>query len=541
MNESGRVNELNTLKIIAETLNGANDLEEMLQSVLEKLLDILDLSTGWMFLVGEKPHYTFIADRHLPPALTWDDKKPMCHGSCWCLNDYWNGKLEEPVNIIQCKRLENAVKYHWGDTKNIRHHATVPLVAGEERFGILNVAAPDKTHFTDEELALLQSVAYQIGTAIKRTTLYHAEQKRAKHYEKLDQLTRCIWETDDTEHLLAVLNDRVAKTFQFPLCAIVVPSGQELQIKSLNKHYRAIGCERIPQDHDHWIQRAFLTNEVQQQMTRSYRSETGLDDYNGVAIPISINDRPLGVLAFGVDKGQSVDDVDIDVMHAVAEHLALAIERSRLRQEREAMMLYEERNRLARDLHDSVNQKLFSMSLLAKGMRQSVQDDQSLLAETLGDIQSYSQEALSEMKALIWQLRPAGVEQGIVTSLKTYAQNLGIQLRQKQVSGIQSLPRKIEEALSWIGREAINNMSKHAKTNVADIELTQDQYKVRMTLTDYGTGFAAETVRQKQTIGLSSMQERVNLVNGQLDIMSTPDDGTVIDVWIPIGTDNSER
>ncbi len=64
-----------------------------------------------------------------------------------------------------------------GDTEGILHHATVPLKAGGEKFGLLNVASPGKTHFSEEELVLLQSVAFQIGTALKRAKLYENEAK----------------------------------------------------------------------------------------------------------------------------------------------------------------------------------------------------------------------------------------------------------------------------------------------------------------------------------------------------------------------------
>ena len=57
------------------------------------------------------------------------------------------GKLERAVNIIECKRINNAIEYNWGDTEGILHHATVPLKAGGEKFGLLNVASPGKTHF----------------------------------------------------------------------------------------------------------------------------------------------------------------------------------------------------------------------------------------------------------------------------------------------------------------------------------------------------------------------------------------------------------
>src|SRR5688572_12870108 len=94
-------NNLGVLKTIAETLNRSNDLEEMLHSVLKELLKVTGLSTGWIFLVDEmKPHFTYVTSHNLPPALSWGNDQPMCSSNCFCLNKYWDGKLNEPVNII---------------------------------------------------------------------------------------------------------------------------------------------------------------------------------------------------------------------------------------------------------------------------------------------------------------------------------------------------------------------------------------------------------------------------------------------------------
>ena len=115
MNEKIKKDDLRVLKTIAETLNRSHELKGMLQSVLSELLHVTGLRTGWIFLVhDEKPHYTFMASHDLPPALSWGNYEPMCKGSCYCLSNYWAGKLDKPVNIIECKRLRNAEMYDWG-------------------------------------------------------------------------------------------------------------------------------------------------------------------------------------------------------------------------------------------------------------------------------------------------------------------------------------------------------------------------------------------------------------------------------------------
>lgn len=168
---------LEALKEIAELLNEATDLQEMLEKVLHTLLQVMNLQTGWVFFIDEKGTHRMLVDTNLPPALTWQEKKPMCEGDCWCVNRFVNGRLEKATNIIECKRIEDAIEYNWGETEEITHHATIPLRAGAEKFGLLNVASPHKTHFSEEELALLEAIAFQIGTTIQRIRLVEKERK----------------------------------------------------------------------------------------------------------------------------------------------------------------------------------------------------------------------------------------------------------------------------------------------------------------------------------------------------------------------------
>ncbi|MDM5154812.1 GAF domain-containing sensor histidine kinase [Bacillus sp. DX1.1] len=172
-----QMHRLQALKEIAELLNEATDLQQMLEKVLHTLLQVMNLQTGWIFFIDEKGTHRMLVDTNLPPALTWEAKKPMCEGDCWCIDRFVGGRLQKATNIIECKRIEDAIEYEWGETEDITHHATIPLRAGEEKFGLLNVASPHKTHFSEEELALLEAIAYQIGTTIQRIQLVEKERK----------------------------------------------------------------------------------------------------------------------------------------------------------------------------------------------------------------------------------------------------------------------------------------------------------------------------------------------------------------------------
>lgn len=175
--EEKEMRRLEALKEIAELLNEATNLQDMLEKVLHTLLQVMNLQTGWIFFIDESGKHSMLVDENLPEALTWQKKKPMCEGNCWCVERFVNGRLEKATNIIECKRIEDAIECNWGETEDVTHHATIPLRSGSEKFGLLNVAAPHKTHFSEEELALLESIAFQIGTTIQRIQLVEKERK----------------------------------------------------------------------------------------------------------------------------------------------------------------------------------------------------------------------------------------------------------------------------------------------------------------------------------------------------------------------------
>jgi two-component system, NarL family, sensor kinase len=372
LSNGNRYREIEILKEIGELLNEGTDYNTVLAGVLKKMLHLTGLQIGWIFLIDEKGNHQLAAKEALPQALTHQQYKRMCEGDCWCVSRYNNGKLNKATNIIECQRIENAILEKAGDTAGLTHHATVPLRAGDERFGLLNVGSPHKTHFQKDELALLEAVAFQIGTALKRIKLTQTEQETA---------------------------------------------------------------------------------------------------------------------------------------------------------------LVSERNRLARDLHDSVNQLLFSLSLTARaGMEMTEAEN---VKQTFSYIQDLAQDALGEMRALIWQLKPNGLENGLVSALSGYAEMLGLTLVTK-VTGICSFPSKVEEVLWRIGQEALANCKKHSETTTVSLCLDRSSDFVTLTIQDEGCGFFYDKELELPSLGLKNMKARAEALNGTFSLTSAPGYGTKINIHIPI-------
>lgn len=245
------------------------------------------------------------------------------------------------------------------------------------------------------------------------------------------------------------------------------------------------------------------------------------------AIPLLSGEETAGFLLAGMDRSCKIPG---EIFSALAGHLTLAMENAKPHKMRQEISVMEERNRLARDLHDSVTQTLFSLSLTAKGAKNIYKHEQGI-KETFEDLQQMAQTALTEMRSLILRLKPPGLEDGVITALKKYGSNLGMQVH-AHVEGVAPIPEKVEEALWRIGQEALNNTCKHGDTSdvFADLKLTKEN--VRLIVKDNGRGFNSE--KTYRSAGLTGMIERAEEPQGTVKINSGPGRGTEIIADFPV-------
>jgi two-component system, NarL family, sensor kinase len=522
--------ELYTLKVIAETLNKSNDLKIVLQHVLEKLLEVTGLQTGWLFLTGERPEYTFVASHGLPPALSRESKRHMSEGTCFCLNNLWEGRLKQPVNIINCKRLEDAKRLKWGDTEGITHHATVPILASGEVLGILNVAAPEKQHFNKKELHLLQSVALQIGTAIKRTRLYEVQEGRANYFTRLDEVTRQINRVTSLKELPNVVTQKTCELTGVEACWFFLKKEEKFVLVSRGSK------EKSTSDLQVIYSDVFkgLEEKVNWDFSPSENIVKTSNPQSFTAVRLGVGEGIIGVLLLQGNLERSQRPVLHEILSALSSHVSLAIENLRLYEKQKELEVLEERNRLARDLHDSVNQTLFSLSLTAKGALSLTSKENDTIKEAMTDIHNLSKHALQEMKALIWQLRPVGLEDGLTSAIKKYGTQIGVQVA-ILVSGFIDLPKQHEDCLFRITQEALNNVRKHSGMKQAEVFLTTYETDIELRIEDHGVGFEPHRNDEKDpTLGLLSMVERATSLEGTCEVVSRSDHGTTVTVTLPL-------
>jgi signal transduction histidine kinase len=221
----------------------------------------------------------------------------------------------------------------------------------------------------------------------------------------------------------------------------------------------------------------------------------------------------------------------------LAQQAAGAIENARLYEDARGKAALEERQRLARELHDSVSQALYGIALNASAAEELFDSSPDRTRTLLSDVLKLADAGLAEMRALIFELRPESLEQeGLVGALEKQAASVqarhGLQVR-LSVGQEPELPVPTKEALYRVAQEALHNAVKHARAHALDVALEVADGEVRLFITDDGRGFNPKDDFPGH-LGLRSMRERLAAVGGNIQIDSAPGVGARLCARVPL-------
>lgn len=238
--------------------------------------------------------------------------------------------------------------------------------------------------------------------------------------------------------------------------------------------------------------------------------------------------------------GPSFDDRDEKVISVLAAHAAIAIENARLFEASRELSVIEERNRLARELHDAMTQNLFSLSLTAEAAAGSVRSDPARAEAEIDRIRTLARDTQGELRSMVFELRPPDLEaDGLVATVRKdldvlgRAHGLSADLR---VHGELEVDSAVEIELYRIVQEALNNAVRHAQAESITVDLAAGGGTVTIAVRDDGVGFdpGARAIRERR-LGLTSMRERAQGLGGKVVVESAPGSGTIVRVEVPGG------
>jgi signal transduction histidine kinase/HAMP domain-containing protein len=246
--------------------------------------------------------------------------------------------------------------------------------------------------------------------------------------------------------------------------------------------------------------------------------------------------KSLGLLSCYRFEDQPFSPFQATLLTALGELLGIIVENHRLRSEAEDLAAVEERQYLAREIHDAVSQSVYSLSLFARSANDALDEqNQEKLLANLQDIEETALGAMREMRLLLYQLREVGQEDDIAAALNTRFKQVENRLGIKATSDIETgllLPPRFRHQVWRILVEALNNVVKHAGANRVHVKITCLNEYLAASIQDDGTGFDIQNYFAG--MGLKNMQSRAEMMAGDLDIVSAPGQGTQISLKIPL-------
>jgi len=279
-----------------------------------------------------------------------------------------------------------------------------------------------------------------------------------------------------------------------------------------------------------------VVNDVRQD--KRFLKEKDLEVNSEMVIPLIAADKVIGTLDIESTQLNAFNHEDVLGFQNLADQIAIAIQNAHLYARTRELAVLEERNRLSRELHDSVIQSLYSLNLLAGGWQRLVDNDQHLeIFQYLQKVRQISDQALREMRLLVHQLRPPVLEEvGLLDALHqrldAVEKRAGIETR-LVVDGDLELPYALEEPFYWIAQEALNNAVKHGGPAAISIWLSFEEAEIVLEVQDDGCGFDLSKTQSGGGIGLRTMQERASAIQASLTIKTAPGQGTLIRVAAP--------
>lgn len=536
-----RTKELATLNAIAAAVSRSLDLDEVLHEALEKTVQTLGMQAAGIYLLDESDGLlNLVAHQGLSPEFVAAvDKLKVGEG--------FSGRVVqsgEPM-VIKDVPIDPRLARPAAVLQGLRSLASVPLKSKGRVLGALYVATYGPREFSAQDVQLLSSIGHQVAVAIENARLFEAEQRRAEQFRMIAEVGRRIASILAVDELLREIARLVKEALGGNVVCIGLVDGEELIIRAgagacwereeFQPPTLRVGSEGITG----WVARSgepLLVPDVNRDAR--YQLMPGAEGTRSeLAVPLMTKDEVIGVLDVQSDQTNAFDDSDLAVLRSLAYQAAVAIENARLYEQAQQLAVMEERNRLARDLHDSVTQAVYSVTLYAEASARLLSLGQvEVAADHLRELRATAQQALREMRSLIFELRPPVLEkEGLVAALHARLDAVegrsGVKT-QFLVEGDATVPAELERELYRIAQEALNNALKHAQASSIKLHLRLDEQTVMMEIVDDGSGFLLEVAEDSGGMGLRGMQERAARLGGCLTVESSPGEGTKLKVEV---------
>ena len=430
----------------------------------------------------------------------------------------------------------------YGTRVGLRSLMGVPLISNDEVTGVLIIRSKLERAYGERETRLAEGVAAQIAGAIASSRLHAHTQTVAHEREVLADLARIISSSLDIDEVYDQFATQAHKLVGFDrivISAIDTEKGTVTPVYSAGLRVPGWEVGTV-----HPLAGSEIERVVERRETTISTERPHTDALNsGISTPLTSRDEVIGVLILNSFDENSYSAADVRLVEEIADRVAPAIQNARVyRQSREIAVL-EERNRIAREIHDSLAQGLTGIIWQLNAVLSEAEQNPEYTARQIEQIRDLARECLQEARRSVYDLRSGPLQgRSFIEAVREEGRRLTNDGRTQvkvSISGHRvQLPSTLEAGAFRICQEALNNVRRHSNANECSIRLIFRKRSLELTVQDNGTGFDPEEKSgpdESGGFGLISMRERTRLLGGDFELETARGSGTAIRAVLPTG------
>jgi GAF domain-containing protein len=522
-----------------EALYRSLRLDEVLQSLVDVGIEVLE-ADSCSVLVWDDHH------EHLVPGATRGFRPENVAQMSHAPGEGITGRVAQSGRPISVEDAFNdpRVAHHITDPEAIRSLLHVPIMVSGEVFGVFGVNYCTPRKLSGEEERVLLALAHRAAVAIEHARLYDESERRLRELEALYRADETLHRSLRLDEVLKSLAEVALQVLAADKTSVNIWNAerQELEWGAAIGYSAETTAAALVSGVDLPLERVlsaevFVVNNAETdpsmaspRMQEMIRKE-GMRSLVGA--PIIVAGQPFGLFAVAFSTPHVSSRDERRLVHAIGQRAGVAIHNARLFEQAQQVATAEERQRLARELHDAVTQTLFSASLIAEVLPRLSERNPEEGRRRLEELRQLTRGALAEMRTLLLELRPAALMDTpfgqLLQQLAEASASRGSLQINVDAEGEGALPADIQIGLYRIAQEALNNINKHSGAKHVEIRYRRRGSRVDLRVSDDGRGFDTSSTPPGH-FGLGIMRERARAIGAQLRIESRPDAGTRVDV-----------
>ncbi len=558
--------EIAALHQVSEAVNDSSDLPQSLSLALDAVLQFTHAAAGRVWIVD---HDTGVLRNTVHRGLFPD---AFAKPGVLKLNEVSPGQTASsraPAHVIQI-RPDNP-EWHALHERGFIELVSVPLIAHGRVVGVLDLAARHRNELIPSTLTLLASIGQEIGLAIEKAHLF--ESIRARQLEAASLFTSGLElsSTLDLQDIMNLVTRHCRELLNADASALCLWDDQKQRLlvgshQGPTASFRSDSPSRADSGQPHDSAFSYEDHQAGTLLTRQGAKPSGLvridaaglgegcslctlvgEEYRRehIQVPVRAGDQAIGCLCVSRGMEQRFSDGQTQILSSLASQAALAIRNAQRYSAAGNVAITVERERLAREMHDTLAQVLGFVSAKSQTLRELLVQGQIVTAEEqLDQLTALSQQLYADVREVILGLRTSSSPDKrllpvLAEYVDAYGKQSGIETRLLVENNPSDLrfPPAVELQLIRIVQESLTNVRKHARAQHAIVRFTTADDHLVMQIEDDGRGFDPTRIARGEwpRFGLQSMRERAESVGGTFTVTSRPGVGARVQVKIPIG------